>query len=195
MSEHIVAAILAGGQSRRFGADKAMADLAGAPMIAHVAAALGGDAAALAVVGHAAAARRLAATALRDPPGAVRGPLAGVLAGLDWAASLGADWLATAPCDAPLLPRDLWRRLIAAAKAAGASAAHAATADGVHALCAVWRPALAAPLRAYFARGLHPPVRELARDAAQVLFADASPFVNVNTRADFARVAAHLRGG
>jgi molybdopterin-guanine dinucleotide biosynthesis protein A len=188
-----VAAILAGGESRRFGADKALADLAGQPMIARVAAFLGGEA--LAVVGHPQAAELLDAADLRDPPDAVRGPLAGVLAALDWAEAQGADWLMTAPCDTPLLPRDLYAHLIAAAEAKNAAAAHARTDDGVHALCAVWRPGLAAPLRAAFARGVHPPVRELAPDATFVRFADSSAFVNVNTPDDLARAAARLEGG
>ncbi len=184
------AAILAGGESRRFGADKALADLGGQRMIARVAALLGGEK--LAVVGHPEAAVLLSAADLRDPHDAVRGPLAGVLAALDWAQ--GAEWLMTAPCDTPLLPRDLYAQLIAAAEAASASAAHARTDDGVHALCAVWRPALAAPLRTAFAKGVHPPVRELAPDAVYVRFADASAFLNVNTPDDLARAAARLGG-
>ncbi|MBW7656927.1 molybdenum cofactor guanylyltransferase [Hydrogenophilus thermoluteolus] len=48
------------------------------------------------------------------------GPLAGIAAGLAAAAS---DWVVTVPCDAPLLPRDLVARFLAAAHAAGAFAA------------------------------------------------------------------------
>ncbi|HCK85305.1 MAG TPA: molybdenum cofactor guanylyltransferase MobA, partial [Hyphomonadaceae bacterium] len=83
------AAILAGGEGSRFGADKAMADLGGKPMIAHVVKAFGG-AVRIAVVGNARAATLLAAADLCDPADAVRGPLAGVLAGLEWAEALGA---------------------------------------------------------------------------------------------------------
>lgn len=184
------AAILAGGESRRFGADKAMADLAGAPMIARVAEILRGDA--LAVVGHPHAAALLGAADLRDPEDAVRGPLAGVLAALEWAGALGADWLMTVPCDTPLLPPATHQRLIAAAEAAGASAAHAQTGDGVHALCAVWCPALAVPLRGAFARGEHPPVRALAGDAVLVRFEEGAAFLNVNTPEEMARAAARF---
>src|ERR1700723_2202755 len=35
------------------------------------------------------------------------GPLAGILAGLEWAERRGAIWLATFPADTPFLPRDL----------------------------------------------------------------------------------------
>jgi molybdenum cofactor guanylyltransferase len=186
------AAILAGGESSRFGADKALTDLAGAPMIEHVARVLRAGALRLAVVGHREAAARLGAEALDDPADAVRGPLAGVLAALEWARD--ADWLVTAPCDAPLLPADFAARLIAAAKAARAPAAFAMTASGLHPLCAAWRPALAAPLRVHFARGVHPPVRALAPEAALVRFEDEMAFANVNTREDFERVLARLGG-
>ena len=188
------AAILAGGEGSRFGADKAMADLGGKPMIAHVAKAFGG-AVRIAVVGNARAATLLAAADLCDPADAVRGPLAGVLAGLEWAEALGAPWLVTAPCDAPLIPGNIAEQLIAAAEAAGVSAAFAATASGLHPLCAAWRPALAAPLLDFFSRGVHPPVRELVPDAARVMFEDEEAFLNVNTPADMARALARLARG
>jgi len=187
-----VAAILAGGESRRFGADKAMADIAGGPMIAHVARALHADA--LAVVGHERAAKYLNATSLCDPPRAVRGPLAGVLAALDWANSLNAEWLVTAPCDVPLLPKDFANRLIAAAEVEDAEMAYAATRDGPHALCAVWRPSLSQKLEKAFAQGIHPPVRDVSTNRVQLMFEDAEAFLNVNSAENLARAAAHLEG-
>ena len=186
------AAILAGGASRRFGADKATADFAGAPMIAHVADVLRPGAIAIAVAGPASTAALVSALALSDAEGGVPGPLAGVLAALDWAQGLGADWLVTSPCDVPLLPKDLARKLIAAALAANAPAAYAVTPQGAHPLCAAWRPSLNDQLRKFFAAGLHPPVRNLAPDAAAVLFEDEIAFANVNTQADRDRAAAHL---
>lgn len=187
-----VAAILAGGESKRFGADKAFAQLAGRPMLEHVARALAGGGA-LAVVGNSEGAALLGAADLHDPPDAVPGPLAGVLAALDWAQSVGAAWLVTAPCDTPLLPNDLGETLIA--HAVGAEAAYACSADGMHALCAAWRPALAARLRSCFASGVHPPVRNFAPDAVRVAFADSAAFMNVNTPEDMARAQALLGGG
>lgn len=185
-----VAAILAGGESRRFGADKAMVDIAGRPMIAHVARALHADA--LAVVGHERAAEYLNATSLCDPPRAVRGPLAGVLAALDWAKSLNAEWLVTAPCDVPLIPKDLADRLIAAAQTKDAELAYAATRDGPHALCAAWRPALIQKLEGVFAQGIHPPVRDVSPNRVQLMFEDAQAFLNVNSAEDLAHAVARL---
>ena len=185
-----VAAILAGGKSRRFGADKAMADIAGRPMIAHVARAL--SAKALAVVGNERAAEYLNATFLCDPPGAVPGPLAGVLAALKWAKSLNAEWLVTAPCDVPLLSQDFADRLIAAGEAENAEIAYAETRDGPHALCAAWRPSFAPILEKTFARGIHPPVRDVSSNKVQILFETTEAFLNVNSAEDLARAAARL---
>jgi molybdenum cofactor guanylyltransferase len=51
------------------------------------------------------------------------GPLAGVLAGLDWAAERGAEAIVTAAADTPFLPRDLVARLTAAGDLALAASA------------------------------------------------------------------------
>lgn len=189
-----VAAILAGGESSRFGADKAMADLGGAPLIAHVRNALGG-AAHLAVVGHPAAAAFLGAITLSDSPHAVRGPLAGVLAAMEWAQGLAAEWLVTAPCDAPLIPGDMATRLVETARSANAPAAFASTTGGLHPLCAAWRPSLAERLHRAFQSGTHPAVRDLAPGAAHVTFPDEGAFLNVNTPADMQQALARLTRG
>jgi len=115
--------VLAGGLSVRMGIDKALAPLAGQPLIAHVAARLdpqvdalfvnaNGDLARFRGIG-----RAIVADAGARPGG---GPLAGVAAALAYASLLGAQWLATAPCDAPFLPLDLVARLAAAAERRGA---------------------------------------------------------------------------
>jgi molybdopterin-guanine dinucleotide biosynthesis protein A len=191
MGEHVFASVLAGGQSRRFGADKAMAELGGAPMIVRVGACLRPQVEKLAVVGHPEGAAALGCVSLTDPALPAKGPLLGVVAALEWAAAGGADWLLTAPCDAPFLPSDLAARLIAAARAQGAQAAFAATASGLHPLSAVWSPALAPALRATLAGGAHPPVHDAVAHAV-VAFDEEDAFANVNTQADFARIKAKL---
>lgn len=129
--------ILAGGQSRRFGADKPLALLHGRPLIAHVIAALAPQTRALAIASGPTLGR-FAAFGLPElaDPLADAGPLAGILAGLGWAATLtpAPTHLLTAPADSPFLPADLARRL---ATRAGNGAA-VATSEGV----AVWVVAL-----------------------------------------------------
>ena len=196
----VLGLILAGGRSQRFGAEKAAALLGGLTLLerAHgrlsavcrqvaVSAPVGGAAAALA--------ERLGAPLLPDPYGAPRGPLSGILAGLDWALGEREELLLTLPCDAPLLPDDLEARLLAAVAAAPAAVARSP--EGLQPLCAVWRTALARPLRAALADGLHPPVHQVLTDAnaAEALFADAGAFLNINTPADFEEAARRLAAG
>src|SRR5262245_18537836 len=71
-----------------------------------------------------------------DPFEQGAGPLAGVVGGLLWARDIGADWLATFPCDAPFLPRDLVVRLLAASAPGRPCAAHDVT--GFQGICALW---------------------------------------------------------
>ena len=177
--------VLAGGRSTRWGSEKAVARVGGAPMVAHVAAVLAQDCEGVAVnapeaSGAADWARARGLTVLPDAPGLPDGPLAGVLAGLVWAAAQGADGLVTAPCDTPELPPDLAARL--AAELDSAPAAFAVTADGSHPLCAAWSLALLPSLRAELERG-HPSVRGWLQEvgAREAAFAHAAAFRNLNT--------------
>ncbi|MEP7209381.1 MAG: molybdenum cofactor guanylyltransferase [Alphaproteobacteria bacterium] len=187
----IAGLVLAGGRSSRFGKPKAHAMLDGVSLMTHVARSLRNHIGALAVAGDACG-PELNATALVDPPDIARGPLAGVLAGLDWATHGGFDWIATAPCDAPLIPGDMVPRLFDAATSSGARVVLAATSDGWHPLCALWRTDLAGELRAALASGRHPSVHGFAESVGVsiVQFEDAEAFLNINTPEDFARAQA-----
>jgi molybdopterin-guanine dinucleotide biosynthesis protein A len=186
--------VLAGGRSRRFGADKALAELGGRSLLQASSAVLAAGCARVAVNAPedgdiAEAARELGLEVLPDPPGAPDGPLAGVLAGLRWAKARGAGRLATAPCDTPFLPADLVARL-AAALDAGHAVAVAEAPDGQHPLCGIWRTDLIAPLADLLAAGAHPPVRgalDRLGGASIATFPDAHAFFNINTRADLER--------
>lgn len=103
----ILGAIIAGGQSTRFGSDKAMARLDGRPLIEHVAQKLGAQSAELVVVGHAYDGLR----DIDDAPAPGMGPLGGIAAALIEARRLGYSAVLTAPCDAVGLPDDLPQRL------------------------------------------------------------------------------------
>lgn len=187
----IVGLVLAGGRSQRFGSDKALGRLGGRTLLEIAVARLGSVCSEVAVSAQpegpaAALAASLGAPVLADAPAAPRGPLSGVLAGLEWAQTLRADVLLTLPCDAPLLPADLETRLLAAAE--GAVAAVARTPDGLQPLCAAWGVAMTRVLRSALAHGLHPPVHQILIDAgaAEVAFDDDDAFLNVNTPADLA---------
>ena len=177
--------LLAGGQSRRFGAEKAVARFGDGLMVDAVAerfapfthfavSARRGSA----VMGHA---RSMRAAIVHDDPALPSGPLAGVLAGLDWAQGCHLDFLATAPCDAPLLPHDLFSRLLDAI--GSSAAAFAITASGEHPLCTVWDVQLRGPLQRALEGGIHPSVRSFlnTHGAQAVRFDDARAFANANT--------------
>jgi molybdopterin-guanine dinucleotide biosynthesis protein A len=189
----ILGLVLAGGRSRRFGADKALAELGGQSLLEASVEVLAAGCASVAVNAPeggeiAEAARRLGLDVLPDPSDAPDGPLSGVLAGLRWAKAHGADRLATAPCDTPFLPADLVQRL-AATLDEGQAVAVAEAPDGLHPLCGVWRTDLIQPLADLLAAGPHPPVREVLDRlrGVRVAFPDARAFFNINTRADLER--------
>ena len=186
--------ILAGGRSSRFGSDKALAALAGRPVIAHVARALDSCADVLAVAGGRDAATILGIRLLPDPPGCPGGPLAGVLAGLQWAEEAGADWLVTAPCDVPLVPAAMGERLIEAAMAKDATLAIAWTGGDSPPLCGAWRPRLRARLAEALRGGTHPAVRRFAMEMAalEVQFPEPERFSNLNTVAELKAAERYL---
>jgi molybdopterin-guanine dinucleotide biosynthesis protein A len=190
----IVAIILAGGLGRRLGGvEKGLQPLAGRPLIAHVVERIAPQVARLAInanrasVDYAAFGLPLVADTVPDLPG----PLAGVLAGLEW---MGTEegWLLSVPCDAPFLPRDLVARLLAAAERAEVTCA--ASGGRLHPVCALWRPALASALHTALAEGRHGVEAFVrGRSMAVVDFAgNPDPFLNVNTADDLARAAARL---
>lgn len=189
----VPAVILAGGLSRRMGGgDKTLLDLAGRPLLAHVIARLRPQVGALALNANGAADRFAAfgLPVLADGLPGHPGPLAGVLAGLEWAraAHPGAAHVLTAPGDAPFLPADLLARLEAARAAAGADIAVAASGGRTHPVCALWPVALAGALRhALAGEGM----RKVGAWMARFRVAEAAwpaepadPFVNINRPED-----------
>ncbi len=192
----VVGLVLAGGRSVRFGGEKAAADLAGRPLILWAAHRLQRSCSLVAAnVRRDTQSEALAHAAglplLYDVPGDALGPLAGVKVGLIWALEQGASALAVSPCDVPLLPDDVFVRLI---EAAGSGAAMAETPDGVQPLCAVWPVNALAAVTEALVGGAHPSTWRFldSLGAIRVRFADARAFANVNTREDLAAIAVGL---
>jgi molybdopterin-guanine dinucleotide biosynthesis protein A len=121
------------------------------------------------------------------------GPLAGVLAGLDWAAAQGAETVVTAAADTPFFPCDLVPRLLLAAEGMTHPLALAATPDpkrgtARHPTFGLWPVALRDDLRAALQGGLRKVVLWTQQhDAREALFPDEDAFFNVNTPEDLAR--------
>lgn len=103
----ILGAILAGGQSRRFGSDKARAVFKGKPLLEHVAEALRPQVDGLVVAG-----REWAGIAsVADIPASGLGPLGGLAGALDHACRHGYDAVLSSGCDLLGIPADLARQL------------------------------------------------------------------------------------
>lgn len=99
----VLGAVLAGGMSRRFGSDKALADYRGRPLIAHVIARLRPQVSDLVVVGR----EHPGEAWIPDRPAPGLGPLGGLCAALRHAGAGGYDAVLTSGCDLPDLPLDL----------------------------------------------------------------------------------------
>jgi molybdopterin-guanine dinucleotide biosynthesis protein A len=123
------------------------------------------------------------------------GPLAGILAGLDWAAAHAPDvaYVASVPGDCPFLPRDLVARLHQARTASGQPLACARSGEWRHPVVGVWPVALRADLRhALIKEDLRKIELWTARHG--IALADwpaepVDPFFNVNTPEDAAAAA------
>ena len=191
--ENIVGVLLAGGRARRMGGgDKCLRSLAGRPLLDRIVERVrpqvstlilnaGGD-------GERFAAYGLSVVADTIPDFA--GPLAGVLAGLEWAANEGIPWVATFATDAPFLPDDLVARLAGAVRDAGADMACAASGGRAHPVFGLWPVALKGELRrAMEGEDMRKIDRWTARyDLVQVDFPSrpVDPFFNVNAPEDLA---------
>jgi len=180
-----VAVILGGGAGSRIGGNKPWVTLRNRPLIAYVADAVSREALRLAVVGDAGAAQLLNADVLQDDVGVGAGPLAGICAGLEWAASLpDVSWMMLVPCDTPALPHNITSQLRGAATSS-AAAIVAETSEGLQPLVSLWKTSLAQSVRKAVAAGRHKVQDALdAAGCVSVHFTHADRFLNVNTLDD-----------
>ena len=151
--------VLAGGLARRMGGgDKQLRRVGGRTVLERVADALRPQVAALLLNANGDPARfaPFGLPVVPDPLPDNPGPLAGVLAGLDWAAAHRPDlaWVLAVPGDAPFLPGDLAIRLHRAREAAGVPLACAASSGWTHPVVGLWPVAIAPALRAAVLGGL-----------------------------------------
>jgi molybdopterin-guanine dinucleotide biosynthesis protein A len=110
----IAGVILTGGRSRRMGGGiKALAPLAGKPLIRYVIDCLQPQVQSLvlSVEKYASDFDEFGLTQVEDPSPGSCGPLGGLLSALAYM-DAGCDWMLLAPCDAPFLPPNLAERLL-----------------------------------------------------------------------------------
>lgn len=191
--------ILAGGQATRMGGgDKGLLPLKGGTLLSSVIARLAPQVATVALnaIGDPARFAHLDLPVLPDSIEGFVGPLAGVLAGLDWAAAQGADTIVTAAADTPFFPCDLVPQLLLASEGMDHPLALAATPDAErgkarHPTFGIWPVALRDDLRAALAGGLRKVVLWTDQHGGRTaMFPDEAAFFNVNTPEDLARAEA-----
>lgn len=183
------------------GGDKPMRLIAGQPMLAHVIARLARQCGPVALNANGNPARfagfglAVLPDTLPDQPG----PLAGVLAGMDWAAGQGAQAVISVAGDTPFFPRDLALRLHQARGPSGLALAGGRDGEGNvtdHPVFGLWPVSLRDDLHASLMAGRRR-VRDLtARHAPGLAVWDAfprDPFFNVNTPEDLVQAEAWAR--
>ncbi len=202
----IPAVLLAGGLARRMGGgDKPMRTIAGKTILERVVARLepqcdgmilnaNGDPARFAAFG---------LPVVADTVDGFPGPLAGILAGLEWFAlhRPEVEWMLSAAADCPFLPRDLVMRLHSARATQNAELAVAASDGQTHPVIGLWNVKLRGELRYAL---VEEDIRKIDRWTARYKLATVTwptapvdPFFNANTIDDIAeadRLAA-LDGG
>jgi len=173
------------------GVDKPLLALGSSTILAHIIAALGLERIAISANGDPSRFADYGLPVLNDGPFAGEGPLAGILAGLDWSFAIGATALLSVPGDTPFLPPGL-------AVSLSPPPTSAATGDRIHHLVALWPVSARITLRDQLSR---PGARHVARFAAtigmrQVDFPPSTwdSFLNVNTPTDLEIARSRMTG-
>jgi molybdenum cofactor guanylyltransferase len=189
-TSQIAGLVLAGGRARRMGGvDKALLPFGEGTMLAAVIAALDLPVVAISANGDPARFAAYSCPVLSDGEFQDQGPLAGVLAGLEWAAGLGMTAVLTAPCDTPFLPRGLAGLL-------WPPPCSVVSGGRQHHLVATWPVSYAGELRALLSG---PETRIVGRFAEHVgmRYIDypveaIDPFANINTLEELGQVRARI---
>lgn len=194
-ADKVPGVLLAGGLARRMGGgDKPMRRIAGRTILERVIARLEPqcDELILNANGDPARFAAFALPVIADSVADFPGPLAGILAALDWVAVNRPDvkWMLSAAADCPFLPRDLVSRLDVARATENAELAVAASGDQSHPVVGLWSIGLRDELRhALVVEG----IRKIDRWTARYKLATVTwpttpldPFFNANTVEDIA---------
>ena len=200
-ADGVAGVLLAGGRATRMGGgDKSLHSLAGRPILARVIERVRPQVSVLLLNANGDPARfqgfglPVEGDVIED----FAGPLAGILTGLEWAGAHapGCRWVASFPTDAPFLPEDLVRRMVAAVGAEDAHIGCAASGGRTHPVVGLWPVGLAGDLRRAMTED---GVRKIDRWTAgyrvayvEYAAAPVDPFFNVNRPGDLERAAGLL---
>lgn len=162
----ILGAVLAGGESRRFGSDKAEALLDGKRLIDHAAASIAPFCETVVIVGR--------TGGVQDNPAPGLGPLGGLCGALTYGAEAGFEAVLTTACDVPDLPEQLLSALAASPPAVAASLP----------VVGVWPTSLAGRLADYLESGSPRAMRDWCKTAGATMVAWPEPIRNINRPED-----------
>ncbi len=201
MTDPVVGVLLAGGLSRRMGTrDKMLRRLDGRTILSRVIERIRPQVAPLILNANGDPGRfaEFGLPVVADSVQGHAGPLAGVLAGMDWAAANApaSEWVVTVPTDAPFLPGDLVERMMSAA--VDADMVCAASGGRTHPVCGLWPVRLRDDLRRAM---LEDEIRKVDIWTARHRLARAEwpldpidPFFNANTPGDLSEAERLLAG-
>lgn len=192
MKHEVLGVVLAGGRSNRFGSDKASAMLGKKSLLDHVVDRAAPQVGRLLVNRNDNIVCTLSSGYLLLPdafPG--EGPLAGVLAGLEYARIEEFPVVMTFACDTPFFPGDMVTRLHAGLAASEANVCVAKCGDEEHYTFGLWRTSCAPLLSKAFAdgqRSLHGAASIVGKVAVNFPLVgdgpDGNVFFNINTACD-----------
>lgn len=190
----VVGVLLAGGRSERMGEDKSLIDLGGKTLIARAADRLRPQVDKLIINANGDAARyaALRLPVVADDSGAYEGPLAGILAGLEWtqANAPAAPWIATIPTDTPFVPLNLVSLLRSGSH--DPNVIRLAQSNGrLHQVIGLWPVGLRETLASWLASERSRAVRDFLASVPHIAVdfdtrAGLQPFFNINTPQDLA---------
>jgi molybdenum cofactor guanylyltransferase len=195
----VVGVILAGGLARRMGGgDKCLIELAGRPLLSWIIERVSPQVSRLILNANGEPERfaRFGVPVVADTVPGFAGPLAGILAALEWtkANASGADWVASFAGDAPFVPSDIVARFLDAQRTNDAELVGAASGGQTNPVCGLWRVDLADDLRrALVDEDLHKIDVWTARYRLAIVefgTKPIDPFFNINRPEDLAKAEA-----
>lgn len=176
---NITTVILAGGEGRRIGGNKALQIFRGRPLIEWVLDTVQKDSDEILISANdSQGLMKYGCRVIQDITAGQLGPLAGLQSALHHAQN---EWVATVPCDTPFLPASLLKDL--EDRLGEADCAVAVSSGRRQPAIALYRKRVLAELDRYLASGARKAGEWLDRlDVREVLFDDADAFININTQ-------------
>lgn len=197
--QSVAGIVLAGGQGRRMGGvDKALLSLDERPLLAHIVDRLAPQVSTLALNANGDSARFNAfdLPVICDDKEDFAGPLAGILAGMNWAAAKGYSHILTAAADTPFFPHSLREKMVGAVRTEH-SIVMAHSAGRIHPVFALWPTHLALSLEHYLRIENMRKILTFAEryNLIEVDFDGEGhdPFFNINTSEDLESAKTRLR--